>query len=203
VDSFSDGLAAVCEGKCAGNKREGKIGFINASGAYVIPPTFSLAGPFSEGLAAVTMDRDGPYHWGYIDRSGKVVLPPNWLAAGPFRQGLAGTLSGYIDAQGKVVIALDVARGGHVGDFSDGLALVSVGDDSTYYDAQGKVALKTKDAQPFSEGMAAAADSPLSASSKWGFIDKTGKVAIKFQWGMVGPFSGNLAAACQACRPTE
>jgi len=46
-------------------------GFIDRSGAFVIPPTYSRAYPFSEGLALV---QKGPY-FGFIDTSGAVRIP--------------------------------------------------------------------------------------------------------------------------------
>lgn len=58
---FSDGLALV--------KKDGKFGYINASGSVVIPFDFSYAAPFSGGKATVkkdgklgTIDKQGNFH---------------------------------------------------------------------------------------------------------------------------------------------
>jgi len=141
VGSFSEGLAPVCEGVCSGTIgfRDRKIGYIDRSGDYVIQPTFAYAESFSEGLASVSFDRVGEHRYGYIDRTGAFVIQPKWWATGPFRQGLAATYSGYIDRQGQLVVPVPEQPGGHVMDFSDGLGLVLVADDSVYYDAKGRI----------------------------------------------------------------
>jgi hypothetical protein len=51
-----------------------KWGYIDKTGQMVIPPKFSGALGFTEGLAAVvTGDK-----WGYIDKTGKYVWAPTW-----------------------------------------------------------------------------------------------------------------------------
>ena len=63
--SVADGLAAV--------KEKNKWGVIDETGAYVIAPTYSNAGPaYSDGLLAV---RDNKEKWGFIDKEGRTVIP--------------------------------------------------------------------------------------------------------------------------------
>jgi hypothetical protein len=56
------------------------FGFIDKSGkdlnaATVIPPRYYIANPFSEGLAAVSVDdATGKHKWSFIDTTGKVVI---------------------------------------------------------------------------------------------------------------------------------
>lgn len=83
--------------------KEGKYGFINVHGQFVIPPSFTAAHAFSEGLAAVYVggasyldEFDGSSYinhekgkWGYIDRTGAMVIPPQFSSAKPFSEGLA------------------------------------------------------------------------------------------------------------------
>lgn len=84
--------------------KDGKYGFIDVHGQFVIPPSFTSAQGFSEGLAAVYVggeshlerSSDGsPYisyekgKWGYIDRTGIMVIPPQFGSAAPFSEGLA------------------------------------------------------------------------------------------------------------------
>jgi hypothetical protein len=64
VSNFNEDLAAVQEGE------NGKYGFIDNSGAYLIPPVFEDAMPFAEGLAAVRVNK----RWGYISKSGKTRI---------------------------------------------------------------------------------------------------------------------------------
>ncbi|MFB6247656.1 MAG: WG repeat-containing protein [Salinibacter sp.] len=56
-------------------RRDGRYGFIDTSGAAVIPPTYAAARPFSgEGLAPVRPDS----LWGFVDREGRMVIEPRF-----------------------------------------------------------------------------------------------------------------------------
>ncbi len=57
---FSEGLAAVMQ--------DGKWGFINSKGNYIVPSKYYLVRPFKDGLAMVFIDKE---QWGYIDKNGK------------------------------------------------------------------------------------------------------------------------------------
>ncbi len=74
---FSDGLAAVC--------MDGKFGYINTKGDFVIEPRYDYAERFSDGLALVIAD--GLY--GYIDRSGNYVIEPKFAHASSFQNDFA------------------------------------------------------------------------------------------------------------------
>jgi hypothetical protein len=98
VSNFSEGLAAVQETK------NGKYGFIDASGTYLIQPVFEDARPFAEGLAAVRLNN----RWGYISKSGERRIPNRYPSfADAFAGGLAlvsNPVDGselYINRQGK------------------------------------------------------------------------------------------------------
>ncbi|HKS28339.1 MAG TPA: WG repeat-containing protein [Pyrinomonadaceae bacterium] len=86
----------------------GKYGFIDAGGRVVIKPHFDAALPFTEGLAAVSLDKK----WGFIDSSGRVVVPLGYYGASPFSDGVAAVYikdgesrpCGYIDHSGQFVI---------------------------------------------------------------------------------------------------
>jgi hypothetical protein len=95
IDGFSDGLAAVCQGKC---------GYIDRNGTFAIRPQFDSISTFSEGLAAVRLDNK----WGYINRSGKIVINPQFDQVTMFSGGLAGVWvsnrSGTINKQGRFVV---------------------------------------------------------------------------------------------------
>jgi tetratricopeptide (TPR) repeat protein len=76
---FHQGLALVL--------KDGKFGFINAAGEFIIPPRFEAAGSFSEGVAPAL---DSVSHkWGYINTSGQFVIAPRFLGAYRFSAGLA------------------------------------------------------------------------------------------------------------------
>ncbi len=76
--AFSEELAAV--------KQEGKWGYIDSLGNFVIPAQFADASSFSEGFAAAC-DETGK--WGYIDALGAWVIQPQFESAGDFSQGYA------------------------------------------------------------------------------------------------------------------
>ncbi len=106
--------------------KNGKYGYININGAFIIPPTFTDANPFSEGLAAVHVGGhsfiaggEKPYlsteggKWGYIDRAGEIKIAPQFDVANRFSDGLvlaairggAEGEAGYIDQKGLFKIA--------------------------------------------------------------------------------------------------
>jgi hypothetical protein len=165
-DSWAEGLAAVCVGRCKGTvdkPADGKWGYIDASGKFVINPRFDFARSFSEGLAAVQVGSNKSdwfsYNpdekWGFIDTTGEYVAEPQFSSVSSFKEGLAVACigncigydgdgkEGYIDKTGKFAInpQFDSAF-----DFDHGLALVQ---------------------NPKAHAIA---DSP-----KQGYIDKTGK----------------------------
>jgi hypothetical protein len=84
-----------------------KIGFMDVNCRMVIPPQYSEAFGFNEGLAAVKMGDK----WGYIDRNGATVIRPRFALAWAFSDGLASVkleetsaLFGFIDKSGRIVI---------------------------------------------------------------------------------------------------
>lgn len=116
---FSEGLASV--------KLDGRFGYVDKRGRFVVPPQFIAAGDFSEGLALVSTEDES----GYIDKRGRWVVrvrDPR-QARGRFRDGLApvsfatpaGEKFGYIDRRGRVRIA---PRFDHAQEFDRSVARV-------------------------------------------------------------------------------
>lgn len=163
VDRFSDGLAAVLEGRW----QEARFGFIDKTGEVAIPLRFVprpdmmesvILSRFTEGLAPIMFGK----LYGYIDHKGDTVIPPNFHYAGQFSEGLANVTTaagerGYIDKTGLLVIKLTSGRGGQ---FSDGLATFAV-------DNGGR--------------------------TKWGYIDRTGKIVIEPRFEVAYDFDDGLA----------
>jgi hypothetical protein len=76
VASFKEGLAAVCVGNCE-SKGDGKEGYIDKTGKFVINPQFDTAYDFTNGLAQVEIGRyPAKPKRGYIDKTGKYVWTP-------------------------------------------------------------------------------------------------------------------------------
>jgi hypothetical protein len=94
---FLGGLAAVC--------LNGKCGYIDRTGTFVIAPTFAPGvNTFSEGMASVRVNNK----WGFINSSGKIVINPQFDQVTMFSGGLAAVSvsgrSGTINKQGKYVV---------------------------------------------------------------------------------------------------
>jgi hypothetical protein len=98
---FTEGLAAVCVGRCdyveiddprfkdlnlnlkTKTDYEGKWGYINEEGTIVITPQFDRVELFSEGFAPVFIGKrnfagDDEGKWGYIDKTGKFISEPQF-----------------------------------------------------------------------------------------------------------------------------
>jgi WG containing repeat len=208
--SFSEPLTPV--------ESNGKWGFQDKSGAFVVPPQFERVKSFSEGLATVELHKK----FGYVNTSGHVVIAPQFAYADPFSDGLAlvyttlgmnilGTegwdlfrRAGYIDHAGRFVIGPRYVE--NAASFSEGVAAFQPGAVSPgnakwgYLDKSGKWAIKPRFdiAGNFSEGLAAVSVSPgktgdLQKSGHWGYIDHAGELVIPPQFRTAFPFKKGIA----------
>jgi len=122
---YSEGLVPA--------KKNGKWGYLNTKGQFVIEPQFQQAHRFSEGLAAVLVGEK----WGFIDHSGRVVIPARYDVGydsqhHAFSEGLAlvyfQNRCVYLDKSGKIVIKVECSDAGQ---FSGGIASVITGEEQT------------------------------------------------------------------------
>jgi len=109
--AFGDGLFARYDPK------EKRFGFVDKSGAWVLPARYHRAKRFSDGFAAVTLEPgkrqtgrfDPPlFKWGFIDKQGKLVLAAQYKWIDPFENGIARVdthdgLTQFIRKDGSVV----------------------------------------------------------------------------------------------------
>lgn len=164
---------------------DGKKGFIDKSGRMAIPPRYTYAYPFSEGLAAVTMSPTGDDGWGHIDVSGQWVVQPRFGWASSFSDGLAPVNRvrdcGYVDRTGAVVVkpplsANETDCAAVWGQFADGLARWKFGKKYGFIDQTGKTIISPKFDLTFgfSEGLAA-----VLIRGKWSYIDTEGRTVIQ------------------------
>jgi hypothetical protein len=121
LGAFSEDLAP--------EKSSEKWGYINKTGAIVIPEKFDHASPFSESLALVSIGTK----YGYIDHSGSFVIAPKFQYGYMFHEELASVVTedgtcGYIDKKGAFVIQPKFAK---AKSFSEGMAAVGIGEYST------------------------------------------------------------------------
>ena len=216
VGQFSEGLAAVR----VGDLQTGKYGFIDESGAVVIPIIYDgvraeadVNKSFFEGAAAVLVGEK----WGFIDRSGNEIVPPTYDMADFFSEGLAAVRVGdwetgkwgYVDKSGNVVtpITYDAAA-----PFSEGLAGVVVERNTGYIDKTGNFVIPPRyqntstqlgasyAPKPFSEGLAAVMiwipgddEDGLDGTQAWGYIDTSGNTVIPHSFYWAFDFSGGMA----------
>jgi len=186
IGEFSEDMAAVVW--------RDRWGFIDKTGAEVIPTIYRRVGPFSEGLALATTE-DGQSV--YLDKTGNRVITldnkisDSGFSRASFSDGRAlierdGKL-GYIDKNGTVVIpiAYDWAR-----PFSGGMAQVELNGKYGVINTSGSVVvpLKCDDIRYFSEGIIA-----VRIDKKWGFIDKAGKEIVAPKYDLALDFSEGMA----------
>lgn len=208
ADGNNQGLTPV--------EKNGKWGYVNSKGNFVIPAKFESAKPFSEGLAAVELNK----RFGYIGPDGSFVIPPRYIYAGPFSSGFAWVCTHkpwtpfgkgeygvwlfaeytYIDRAGREIMRPFKAE--FVGNFSEGLAAVRPGTalggckKMGYLNANGKWAIKPRfdEARDFSGGLAAVNEGAnCHMGGKWGYVDRDGRLVIPFRYRLAGQFSNGYA----------
>ena len=141
----------------------------------------------------------------FSDRLGQFVISPQFDFAAPFREGLAAVRIGdkktgrwgFIDKQGKMVIALQSSWHSAY-HFSDGLAHVELRGDKRrwgYVNKLGELVFESRfdSSDSFEDGLAKVRVGTAS-TGKRGYIDKQGKLAIPPQFDAAESFSEGIAA---------
>ena len=163
--------------------RDGKWGYIDNTGKFIVPPIYQGVYDFSGGYAGVMLD----HKIGFIDETGKVVLKPQFTNITNFSEGLARvvvserfldsfnitTVTRFIDVHGRQAFAREC--------------------ESTYHPTlitPAPFALISMPMLPrlFHEGLAAARD-----GNRIGYIDKTGSFAIAPAYEYASDFSEGVA----------
>src|SRR5580698_4730030 len=198
-------------------QQNGKWGYVDSAGTFLIPPQFDSTVNFSEGVAAVELNG----RFGYINVDAHFVIDPKYFRAAPFKDGFAwvvvrkpwfpfGTgeygvaLYGrvtYIDHSGREMRHPFSAEG--VSNFSEGLAAVRPGkifggcsEKVGYLNVRGKWGIEPQfdDASDFSEGLAAVNQgAKCHMGGKWGYIDKDGRVAVPVRYDFAAQFKRGQA----------
>ena len=132
VGYFNNGLAWA-------KTEDGKVGFIDTKGNWVIKPKYNAAKDFSnDGLARVKLDS-----WTFVDKTGKELTVPSADSFGDFSDGLAyiktGGKVGFMNKKGDVVIDQQFDR---VRDFKNGYAAVVQGEKWGFIDTKGEWVIK-------------------------------------------------------------
>ena len=181
---------------------DGKCGYINIKGTFVVPCIYDDAALFSSGLGRVLKEGTTDFTFSFINAKGdtKITIPSNaWV--NPFCEDMSlgqmaeGSNWGFRDPSGKLAIAPIYEN---VYDFSNGAAIF-VNSDGKYgaIDKSGKIIVQAQwdELADFSCELALYRTGKAD-DYKYGFIDKTGKIAIDASfptWDMVWSFSENLA----------
>lgn len=106
-----------------------KFGFLNEKFSIAIEPQFVKAHSFSEGVAAVAIERNGYQLWGYINTDGAYIIEPKYTQEpGDFHdgravikkrsQGSSVFYPAYIDKDGKVLYEAEF-----LSDYCNGIAI--------------------------------------------------------------------------------
>ncbi len=178
----------------------GEVGTIRSTGwtvKEVVPCKYDYIGPFSEGLAAVVLDKK----CGYIDTTGKEVIPCiygnyhfsyEYAMLPSFSEGMVAVQLddkwGFVDATGKEIAP---CKYDFVRKFSDGLAAVMLDDKWGFINTTGEEIIPCQYDQQhyFYDGLAL-----VRLGGKCGFIDVEGKEVTPIQYEDAYSFSEGLAA---------
>jgi hypothetical protein len=174
ASDFSEGLASV---RTPGSALSG---YIDTRGRMVIPPRFTLASDFHEGLALVEEYSEVPnVGGGFIDKTGQFVIRTPHRGMWGFSEGLAPAESngkyGFIDHVGRFAIP---ATFDYAFPFHEGLAAVRLGDSFGYINKAGSLVVAPQHfarVLEFSAGLAAVFTSPTDCY----YIKKDGTTAFK------------------------
>ncbi len=156
----------------------------------VIPYTYDVASPFSEGYAYVEYgDKKG-----YINTKGKLkIKTDDYSSGGLFSEGLAivenGTKKGFINTKGELIVPCEYDKAYK---FENGFAVVSKDSLYGFIDKEGNALtpIKYEFAAPFdADGQAL-----VSENKVYKLIDSTGNTVIEYPYSVVYPFSENYAA---------
>jgi hypothetical protein len=180
---FYEGLAA------AKMEPNGKWGFVDTTGTFVIAPQFDgypagSVDSFSNGFAKITKgERDG-----YIDRTGAFAIPPQFLQGARFHDDRA-----WVVVDGPCMYFTPGAVCPDYGKLPRSASDAQVGQSLCKYaliDKTGTVLSKERfdSVGDFSEGLA-----PVRIGGYWGFVDAQGTVVIQPRFQQATSFSDGLA----------
>jgi hypothetical protein len=201
VYTFRDGMAWV--------QRDGKVGFVNQYGEFVIPLEFDSASYFfCEGLARVGRGCNATgWEYGFIDMTGELVIPYMFSSADCFHNGVARATirgkTGIIDTTGQVVVPFEYTSIGGWGNwgrpFTDGLAVARIGDWSTgragVIDITGNIIIPFEfSGISIQEGGLIYARQGEGSTVRAGILNRHGEVVVPFEYGHIESFHEGLAA---------
>lgn len=147
AEDYSDGLALV---KKRDENYNYHYAFLNKKGEIAIAfDSYERMEPFSNGLAAVSIEKDKKSLWGYINTKGEVVIAPTYGHAYSFSDNVAVVGKGdnefVIDTKGEVVFVPEKDMIFIEEEFSEGLMPVAKGKELSvkcgYVNTKGEVVI--------------------------------------------------------------
>ncbi|MCB9280748.1 MAG: WG repeat-containing protein [Lewinellaceae bacterium] len=169
-------------------------GFLDATGRISIPPVYSRAFDFRNGVARI-VDKA---RTGLINIRGEIILKPgrferiypfNELGVAPAMESFRSGLRCLINNRGE---ALSPVKYREIGDFREGFAVVRTGKQYGLINRYGKEVIPPvyERLGDLSEGLIAAR---APNRHNWIFLDTTGKQAFDGAFDWISPFSGGMA----------
>ncbi|MBP0021829.1 MAG: WG repeat-containing protein [Cyanobacteria bacterium SBLK] len=182
---FSEGLLPLRK------EPNGKFGYVDPTGKFVIKPQFNFARSFADGLALVYwVDANDKDRTSYIDRTGKIVIDIKGLGLRDFQQGVAvvvkpfeSTRYGLIDRQGNFLV-------------KPILSAIQSWDNTGYSGSNPQIEFSWGriPVQIVPEEEVQISDSiPPEWSGKWGYIDRKGNWVIEPKFDGAGQFTEGRA----------
>jgi hypothetical protein len=191
--------------------KNGKWGYADATGKFVIQPQFAMGDPFENGFARVWDKKGPPYFINAKAEKISIHNPKANISSDGLIQVESNGKYGFVNLELKTIIEPQFED---VGNFSEGLAPAKMNNKYGYIDRTGKFIIEPQfdDAEEFSEGMAAvgfATQKHASTKSPWpwdeigipwehnnsyGYINKEGEIVIKPTYIYASRFSDGLAA---------
>lgn len=167
-------------------KLNGKYGFMDENGLPYIPPRFTYASNFSNGLAVVTEDEK----FGYVNKNGDLIINYKFDDAQDFMHGRAIVeIDGYvglIDPTGKFILE---PKYEDIGSFSEGVFYVQTEEGYQYYNLEGNPVFDVlfDEAFSFENGKAY-----VSKEGENGFIGKDGNFLISSYKGKIRHYNDSI-----------
>jgi WG containing repeat len=164
---FRNGLAKV--------KVNGKYGFVDETGKFIIPATLIYVDDFGFDPQITPAQSGGK--WGYINRQGKFIIPPRFTEAQNFdrRFGALAMVKiankyGFIDRQGKIVVPAQFDEIYDNTPYNGGVGVLN------YFDSL------------HNDGLV-----PARIGTKWGYINTHGIVQIPIRFDRANSFLYGVA----------
>ena len=150
----------------------GKYGFINTKGKFIIKPIFDDVDVFKNEISRVKYNGK----WGFINLHGKTIIEPIYEEASEFKNNLSlikyNGKWGFINLEGKTIIEPIYEE---ASEFKNNLSLIKYNGKWGFINLEGKTIIEPiyEEASEFKNNL-----SLIKYNGKWGMINLEGKMVI-------------------------